>query len=150
MGKILKCANLLSEKRQEALELESPMQLQPSYLITGICRIQQAQTLLRIWAKSLSFTNKKWYRDVIFYYFFRVLSSPDVSLWNTSVGPKYPLVPLVDKNTAFIVSNLWWFWKIYPKMYSYSAGCPKAQPFLRKICCRLHPANHLGTNTRGG
>jgi len=38
------------------------MQLQSSYLIIGIWKIQHAQTLLRIWTKSLSFTNKKWNR----------------------------------------------------------------------------------------
>lgn len=58
MGEIL-----LSEKRQEALELESLRQPQLRYLITGICRIQHAQPVLEVWAKSLSFTDKQWNRD---------------------------------------------------------------------------------------
>lgn len=62
MHKILKSASLHSQRQQKALERESLKQLQLSYLITGIRRIQHAQ-ILRMWAKSLGFTNKQWNKD---------------------------------------------------------------------------------------
>lgn len=62
MHKILKSASLHSQRQQKALEWESLKQLQLSYLITGIRRIQHAQ-ILRMWAKSLGFTNKQWNKD---------------------------------------------------------------------------------------
>jgi len=62
MHKILKSASLHSQRQQKALEWESLKQLQLSYLITGLRRIQHAQ-ILRMWSKRLGFTNKQWNKD---------------------------------------------------------------------------------------